>query len=201
MIEKNFILKGFQSLILVVSSGVLFAQNVTLINRQRDTLLIVEHQLRESIRMDSLAIENMITIWNNPETNDSVRVEIAYLIKTYPHPKGVELLLNEIERTLGYGSGANSEDQFNTYACYYYILELSLDGSAKWQLLESILNVLKKEERSEIFLIRLYSVLENILYKEGGKIFLENALDKSRLENKRKRNFIYENNLIQLLKH
>lgn len=185
----------------VVNPAVTFAQPELWMKQKRDTLKQVEHLLEELRIEDSLIINQLIEVWNNPTTDDSVRVEIAHFIRKNPHPKGIRLLIDNIERTFVYGVGYSDIDQYNTYASRAILGSISSDEYLKWHVLMPIFDSLKNEKKSEIFLLKLGSLLPNVFTKEVSKIIIEIEIQNSRRIMGKGRNLIYEDNLLRMLKN
>ncbi len=187
--------------LIIINPVLSFAQNEQLNAQKRDTLKEVERLLKKIEIEDSLAYDQLIAVWDDPTTNDSVRVEIAYLILKFPHSKGIQLLINNIEKTFNYGRGVSGLDQFNIYVSSGILYAISADKNEKWKLLIPILECLKIEKRSETFILKVGNLLVSLSNKEIAKSILETELQESKETMRRFRNLTYEYNLLQMLKN
>jgi hypothetical protein len=168
--------------------------------KNREVLKKVAFLLEASEYAVDSIYDNVTAIWTNPSTDDSVRVEIAYLIRKFPHPQGLKLLIDHVEDSFSYGLGASGIDQFNTDVCIGILSALSSDKHQRWSLITPILNSLKIENRSEEFIKDLSQCLIIASNKNIAKAILEVELQENRLTIRNLRNHVYENNLLIMLK-
>jgi hypothetical protein len=113
---------------------------------------------------------------------------------------GLGLLIEHIADVFVYGDGVSDVDQFNTYVTFFTLSSMGYGTNLKWYLIHPIFNALKISNRSEMFILRLSTLLVTTTNKEMAKSMLTLELEKCQSKIRSKRNLIYENNLLLMLK-
>lgn len=187
------------TLLSIASVSLTFAQSGhELTAQKRDSLRLLVQRLKEIESEKTNIFNQFVSIWNNPTTDDSVRVEIAYLINKYPDSVGLGLLIEHIGENFSYGDGATDTDQYNTFITFNILSSIALGRNFKWFLIHPIFNALKNTKRPETFILRSSILLVSISNQEVAKFMLESELKNN--NHRSTKNPTYEANLLLMLK-
>ncbi len=180
---KLFIIISFFATAVVHNAS---AQKSAMVAEYRD-------QLREGQKMIANAAAELIKIKVDSTTNDSLKVEIVYLLAEAGCSICIQHLIDNYFEFFNYGEGLTDGDQARQTACLHSIAMMIENDVDKWKLVVPFLNSLKII-RDNTWLELVSRYLSSILTKFGFKALLEKEIEKNNWTDN-----VYKQNLQKIL--
>jgi len=167
---------------------------------QRAVLTNAEKEFEFGRVVADSAIVKLISIVDDPLTDDSVKVEVIYFFGRYCCDKCITYLIEHIEDPFNYGDGQSDIDQANYMANWSILMGIADGKGDRRHLLPLSLDVLKRHEVSKNYILYLASILCLSSDKKTVKGIIEFELNEIRSNFRTLSSYTYENNLLLLLK-
>ncbi|MDX1912560.1 MAG: hypothetical protein SFV22_13780 [Saprospiraceae bacterium] len=147
-------------------------------------------------------VDSLIDLHDNPNINDTTRIEIIYQLSKYECARTVEFLLENVDRYYRYGIYNMDEYYEQQNASYWTLIKIAMNPDRGWYLFPHLLYSLKQEKnRGRLYYVRLSRLLARYSNREAAISIIENEitrdLAKERIPFSRS---IYVDNLNLILK-